>query len=136
MKDWFHAGAMNRSDWDKGLPYDVMAIVINLAPGSTTTTRAVSRTWKTGAEGQVHKIKIPFGAPVPSSFHTMGDRFPELTSLDVGESTMDVEQLHQLAGIAKLKHLRLGARKVSCNIQIPPNTVQCNSQIHRQWDKL
>lgn len=102
---------MNRADWDKHLPFDVMAIVLDYAPGSLPSARAVSKIWKESAEALVTKIKIPYIAPVPKFFFQMNDRFTELVSLDLGESCMDTKQLHQLVALQKLKHLKLGARK-------------------------
>lgn len=76
-----------------------------------TTTRSVCKGWKAGSEGVINKLKIPYNSPVPASFFTLGDRFPELTHLDLGESRTTVDKLNQLQGIKKLTNLKLGARK-------------------------
>ena len=120
----FGAGSMNRADWDKGLPYDVMAIMMEAAPGSTLSTRVVSKTWQISADGLVTKLKIPYQGPVPKSFFKLGDRFPALTSLDVGASLLDVHQTSPAPRASPSSSpLTLGARK-SPGANLPHHRVQ------------
>lgn len=89
------------------LPVDVVAKV---AGGSLALRpmRGASKTWKAGYDLTITKIKISFDGPPLPADGSLSQRFPELTSLEVGDCPMDESRLVNLRGLKQLKVLVLG----------------------------
>lgn len=97
-------------DWAKGLPLEVLA---NLAGGrdDLKAMRGLNKTWQQGFEGSVTALRVgPSGPFLPDTFP---HRFPDLTSLCLGESLMAEVDLAQLAGLKNLRILNLGGESAS-----------------------
>lgn len=112
-------------DWDKGLPLDVLALVAQAGGmAEMKAMRGASKTWQRGYEMGISGITISaeneparFGAaPVQPKFMLEADdelgfygtRFPGLTKLDVGDSSVNEYWLRKLWAFKKLASLTLG----------------------------
>lgn len=101
------------SDWDKGLPTDVLVLVVK-AGGCLEEMKAireVSKSWQGGFELAVTGIKLRHGAPDLPPILEAARRFPMLKLLDVGERDSSDEHGAQLAilkHLPNLNHLVLG----------------------------
>lgn len=69
--------------------------------------REISHNWQVGFEESVRGIKVTKEGPFLPSASILAQRFPCLSSLDVGESLMAVASLTDLASLQKLRSLSL-----------------------------
>lgn len=101
--DMFSCVGMDEGiDWDQGLPLDMLAMVAGGAE-AMKAMRGVSKTWQRGFS--VTKLTIRKPGPIPRSMGRLAERFPGLTSLDLGESLMDPSCLARLANLKNLVSL-------------------------------
>lgn len=96
---------VQRVDWDKGLPVDVLALV---ARGSNALRemRGVCKTWQEGFDLSVTGVSVR-GNP---DLERLVQHFPEMTNLKLGLCSRRVQShlLKELAGASKLGSLSLG----------------------------
>lgn len=94
-------------DWSKGLP---VAIIAQVAGGKNElkAMREVSKGWLRGFESSVSAVKIGSRGPTLPPSRTFQERFPALTSLDLGWCLMENSGLSSLAGHKTLASLNLG----------------------------
>lgn len=98
-------------DWGDGLPLDILALLGKVGGWSEMKAmRGVNKTWQTGFELGVTSIKIPPFAPALPDGGNATLRFPALTRLGLGESTLGEECLQTLREIPSLRSLVLGGR--------------------------
>lgn len=99
-------------DWDEGLPLDVLALVAGgaLKLSKMKAMRGVSKTWQRGYEIRLTKLTIRKAGPIPNSMEQLAERFPALTSLDLGKSLLPPIRLARLASLKNLVILNLGER--------------------------
>lgn len=70
--------------------------------------RGACSSWKEGFERSVTSLKISPGGPAPPSGGVLAERFPGLTSLDLGGCPLPEEGLACLRGLKNLVKLSLG----------------------------
>lgn len=98
-------------DWDQDLPRDVLGLVIVAGggPNEMKSMKGVSKTWLEGFNNSIVKLRISSAGPLLPFEVTFSERFPCLTSLDLGESPMSQQEVQaQLKGLTKLQYLVLG----------------------------
>lgn len=88
-------------DWDKGLPIDLLSTVAG-GRDILKAMRGVSHTWQAGFEASVKSITVPWKAPPLPPASKFAERFPELISINLGESRLDQASLVSLAELRKL----------------------------------
>lgn len=97
------------SDWDKGLPFDVLA-TIGRSSERMHIILTVSRTWRECFEETVTSIRIPYGTKFEAADIPILQRFQNVTNLNLGEVHMDARPaLRLLAPLRWLRSLTLGA---------------------------
>lgn len=89
---------MAAEDWGKGLPIGVLSL-IGGGHDALKAMREVSKTWQTGFEGSVIKMKVKAAGPLLPSDVSLATRMPQLSSLDLGACCMDENDLQILAGL-------------------------------------
>lgn len=103
-------------DWDKGLPPDVLGLIAKagVCMEETKAVRQVSKSWEAGFGLGVTAITVHFKGPLitqcSGSLAKAAERFPGVTSLDLGESSAGDADLEGLQHFKKLKCLVLGWR--------------------------
>lgn len=96
------------SDWSQGLPLDVLALVAG-GREELKGMRGVNKLWQQGFDVSVSTLRFCTQAPPLPAGCTFCERFPGLTSLDLGESPMAEAGLAQkLGGLRQLRTLVLG----------------------------
>lgn len=114
-------------DWDKGLPVDVLGLMAKTGGmSSMKSMRGVSKTWQQGYELGVSHIKLHTrDTSLPWEAQDAAQRFPCLTSLDVGHNTAANPSMFQTLSIfPNLKRLIIGPRKYFPRGGSPPNLAQ------------
>lgn len=102
-------------DWAQGLPSDVLALVAKAGGDGVKAMRGVNRHWQCGFELGVRCIRVPWKSPSLYMGTDMALRFPSLTSLDLGESSLKLNWLRKLQYLPKLRVLVLGCTSVPGN---------------------
>lgn len=72
--------------------------------------RLVSRGWQKGFDSSVSAITLSQDGPLLPHWKSLHERFPQLTSLKLGECILGDEGLRNLADLKKLTALSLGSR--------------------------
>lgn len=70
--------------------------------------RGVSHSWQSGFERSVKSLRIGAAGPVPPPGNLLAERFPGLTSLNLGNSTTETAWLENLRAFPNLRTLVLG----------------------------
>lgn len=98
-------------DWDQRMPLDVLAAVAG-GRNDLKAMRLVCHGWQAGFERSVSSITVSRkGALLPEAA-SLAQRFPWLSSLDIGDSQMDESFLGQLNRLPRLRTLTLGRSSV------------------------
>lgn len=108
-------------DWDQGLPPEVLGLTAKAwrcRSPFAKDMREVSKSWQLGFNLSVSRITVRLDAPLLPKGVVLQERFPALTSLDLGNSCiMDEEGLATLAGLRNLKRLNLGQGPEICTLK-------------------
>lgn len=102
-------------DWGDGLPNDVLALLASLGGiDAMKAMRGVNKTWQAGFKLAIKSIRVPSSAPGLPGGEELAARFPELSHLDIGDST-DIRQewLQNLVALRNLRSLALGSSQYS-----------------------
>lgn len=70
--------------------------------------RGVCKSWQAGFEASATSIRVSYSGPLLPPTFSLQERFPALTSLDLGASRMPAANLGALQGLARLRILNLG----------------------------
>lgn len=100
-------------DWDQGLPLGILSTVAG-GRDELKAMRGVCQTWKAGFEESVSGIRLIRGGPLLPGIASLAQRFPSLTSLDLGDSLMEEASLGDLSRLNRLVSLILGQREDWC----------------------
>lgn len=95
-------------DWDKGLPFEMVAKIASHS-GGAGAMRRVCKSWQEGFDSQAMKIILNSGCTLDPLSEPLFLRFPSLISLDIGESQTAPSALQLLFGLKKLLSLSLGS---------------------------
>lgn len=112
------------ADWGKGLPLEILAAIAG-GKDALKAMRWVCHSWQDGFERSVSSIRVPLRTPGTSAPKipqngSLAQRFPLLTSLDIGACQIDEMRLADLVGLDKLTTLYLTPRALHPRIFFYP----------------
>lgn len=94
-------------DWANSLPLDVMELVAR-GRDDLKAMRGVCQSWKVAYDNTVTGIRVVWSGLLEISASSLFDRYPNLTSLDLGDCLMGDEGMAGIQCFARLENLNLG----------------------------